>query len=233
MACMSKHVWNLCRKKEAWEKWIQTTRLKNQSFWAIKERSIDSWSWRKILALKDSLRNHVKYRIGDGKSVNCLHDNWSSSGVMVDILSNRDVSNLNMLVIDTVADFIKKTKWPDGKRLIEKVQICKRSMPVELTDMADRLECLGMKSIIQQECGITSDIVLSRVFHHMAAFPREILPTKEGLHKWGIVENNECCFCQEEENHGHLFFQCQHAAGVWRKLLMYLGEYQARWIAGK
>ncbi|GAA0172948.1 hypothetical protein LIER_26668 [Lithospermum erythrorhizon] len=70
-ACMAKHVWNLSeRKKTLWIKWINRYRLKGQSFWGIKERSIDSWIWRKLLQLRKILRPYAKYQIGDGTAIN-------------------------------------------------------------------------------------------------------------------------------------------------------------------
>ncbi|GAA0162020.1 reverse transcriptase [Lithospermum erythrorhizon] len=61
MACMAKHVWDIYSGKEVlWVKWLNTIRLKGLSFWGIKDRSVDSWVWRKILALRENLRPHVK-----------------------------------------------------------------------------------------------------------------------------------------------------------------------------
>ncbi|GAA0186661.1 hypothetical protein LIER_33949 [Lithospermum erythrorhizon] len=67
------------------------------------------------------------------------------------------------------------------------------------------------------------------------------LPMKDRLHRWGMIDSSTCCFCQEEENQCVAVFQCQFTSAVWRKVLMYLGEYndpqnwmaEARWIASK
>ncbi|GAA0151807.1 reverse transcriptase [Lithospermum erythrorhizon] len=63
MACMAKHIWDICSRKEAlWVKWINTIRLKGVSFWGVKERSIDSWVWRKLLMLRDTIKPHEEYK---------------------------------------------------------------------------------------------------------------------------------------------------------------------------
>ncbi|GAA0165579.1 hypothetical protein LIER_40012 [Lithospermum erythrorhizon] len=43
LACMPKHIWNVCCGKESlWVKWIHTYRKRGQSIWDITMRSIDS-----------------------------------------------------------------------------------------------------------------------------------------------------------------------------------------------
>ncbi|GAA0154120.1 hypothetical protein LIER_43259 [Lithospermum erythrorhizon] len=99
-AGMANHVWNLSERKEAlWVKWINTYR--------------------------EILRPYVKYQIGDATAVNCKFDNWSSNGIMVDILSPRSISMMNMGKTDIVADFLLKVRWPVGRRLTNDIQLCK------------------------------------------------------------------------------------------------------------
>ncbi|GAA0144367.1 reverse transcriptase [Lithospermum erythrorhizon] len=77
MACMAKHIWDLCTGNEAlWVKWINTVRLKGQSFWGIKVRGVDSWVWKKMLTVREDLKENVKYRrVKNGKTVNCRYNN--------------------------------------------------------------------------------------------------------------------------------------------------------------
>ncbi|GAA0154229.1 hypothetical protein LIER_12277 [Lithospermum erythrorhizon] len=87
VACMAKHLWNLCSNKEAlWVKWINTYRLKGQNFWRVKRRSIDSWSWSKI-------------------------------GIPAKFLSKRSISILRMATIDIVAHPKEVIKWPRRRAL--------------------------------------------------------------------------------------------------------------------
>ena len=42
-----------------------------------------------------------------------------------------------------------------------------------------------------------------------------ILPCNRNLLKWGRIETNLCCFCQEEETISHLLYYCTHAESIW------------------
>ncbi|GAA0176239.1 hypothetical protein LIER_42047 [Lithospermum erythrorhizon] len=49
-ACMALHMWDICSLKESlWVEWIVTYKLKGKSFWGLKMKSSDSWSWRKLI----------------------------------------------------------------------------------------------------------------------------------------------------------------------------------------
>ncbi|GAA0157774.1 hypothetical protein LIER_38518 [Lithospermum erythrorhizon] len=86
LACMAKHVWNICMGKEAlWVKWISTFR--------------------------EILKSYVKYHIGNGRNINCLFDNWSFNGVVADFLSDRSISTLQVACTDSVVDLMRKVKW--------------------------------------------------------------------------------------------------------------------------
>ncbi|GAA0139128.1 hypothetical protein LIER_00737 [Lithospermum erythrorhizon] len=43
------------------------------------------------------LKSHVKYKIGNGETVKYLFDNWSTHGVLADVLSASIISSSNML----------------------------------------------------------------------------------------------------------------------------------------
>lgn len=42
--------------------WVKENLLKGRSFWQIKIPQNCTWSWRKILKLKDISRNFIRYR---------------------------------------------------------------------------------------------------------------------------------------------------------------------------
>ncbi|GAA0164487.1 hypothetical protein LIER_20108 [Lithospermum erythrorhizon] len=134
--------------------WCQTTFLPIQTVEAIektmnqylrkgaigvKERSIDSWVWRKLLMLRDAIKPHEKYKVEDGKIMNYLYDNWSSEGVMVEAFSARERSVLGLLSTDSVADFCRNMKWPKGRRFTENISRCKNLLLATLSDAEDRM----------------------------------------------------------------------------------------------
>jgi hypothetical protein len=69
-AAMLKHVWNLCsdRENSIWSSWVWTYLIKRRSFWELKCPGDCSWTWRKILNLRELARGKIKYQVGDGRT---------------------------------------------------------------------------------------------------------------------------------------------------------------------
>ncbi|KAL0289207.1 UNVERIFIED_CONTAM: hypothetical protein Sradi_7078000 [Sesamum radiatum] len=65
-----------------WVHWILQYRLQDSSVWTIRTRT-GTWGWRKLIRLRDSLRPHVLYQIGDGTSFSLWHDPWHPGGPMI------------------------------------------------------------------------------------------------------------------------------------------------------
>ncbi|GJT78837.1 AT-hook motif nuclear-localized protein 1-like protein, partial [Tanacetum coccineum] len=63
-------------KDSLWVDWIKVMRLKNKIIWTIKQDPNASYGWNQMLELRDRMRKHVKYKIGDGKSIFFWHDKW-------------------------------------------------------------------------------------------------------------------------------------------------------------
>ncbi|GKC08985.1 hypothetical protein Tco_1000595, partial [Tanacetum coccineum] len=45
--------------------------------WEIEKQSNDSTLWKNLLDLREDIRKHVQYKVGDGFSVSMWHDSWS------------------------------------------------------------------------------------------------------------------------------------------------------------
>ncbi|GAV85105.1 hypothetical protein CFOL_v3_28544 [Cephalotus follicularis] len=69
--------WEIVTRKESmWVRWCYQVLLKDKSFWAAKVTSICSWSWRRVLLLRDSVATRLVYSIGDGGSTSLWLDPW-------------------------------------------------------------------------------------------------------------------------------------------------------------
>ncbi|GAA0171604.1 hypothetical protein LIER_25594 [Lithospermum erythrorhizon] len=120
--------------------------LKGASFKGIQGRSVDTWVWKKILALREVLRPHVEYKVGNGETVSCLHDKWCPEGVMTSILSEKDISVLNLLQTYTVVGFLKKVKWWNGRRLTQSILKCQNCIPELVTEAEDKVVWFGKEN---------------------------------------------------------------------------------------
>ncbi|GAA0176226.1 hypothetical protein LIER_29258 [Lithospermum erythrorhizon] len=121
-------------------------------------------------------------------------------GILADKLSCNNISAIQMLPSDLVANLMAKVKWPRGWRLTAEVQMCKNSIPALLSTSKDVLIRFGSSN----HCKV---------------------PTKDKLFTWEIMEDKQCVFCQHEESNQHLFFQFSVIRVIWRKMLMYLGQF--------
>ncbi|PWA73992.1 reverse transcriptase zinc-binding domain-containing protein [Artemisia annua] len=67
-------------KKTLWVKWINVEKLKGRSIWEVNQDSNSSIGWSNILRLREKVRNHVYYKIGNGKNVSTWFDKWCEVG---------------------------------------------------------------------------------------------------------------------------------------------------------
>lgn len=72
-----KHLWNVASQKESmWVKWLNVIKLKKRFIWDIDIEKKDNCGWKCLLNLRSWVGDHIRYRIGDGKSINVWHDRW-------------------------------------------------------------------------------------------------------------------------------------------------------------
>ncbi|GAA0170138.1 hypothetical protein LIER_24469 [Lithospermum erythrorhizon] len=73
-------------------------------------RSVDSWAWRKLMQLRSIVRPYVKMLVRNGETTNFLYDSWHQKGVIVDLVSAREISLLRINGADFVAEVMRKIK---------------------------------------------------------------------------------------------------------------------------
>ncbi|GAA0148363.1 hypothetical protein LIER_07828 [Lithospermum erythrorhizon] len=99
-ACMAKHLWNICIGKDTlWIRWLHSYRLKGVSIWGVQWRSIDTNTWCKLLSLRGEMR------------------------------PLRSIQLLRVLKADSVAEFLKRNKWPSNRLVNDEIRTCIEGMP--------------------------------------------------------------------------------------------------------
>ncbi|GJX55147.1 hypothetical protein Tco_0285044 [Tanacetum coccineum] len=83
-------------KNTLWVKWVNAVKLKGKSIWDIQKEYNDNWIWKTLLDLRGKIRKNVYKVLGDEKSTNVWHDQWSSVGIQSDIVNNRDIYNARL-----------------------------------------------------------------------------------------------------------------------------------------
>ena len=89
-ATVMKHIWNMFYRKDSlWVAWVQRIYLKQGSLWCAKIPSICSWSWRKILQLRDRIRPFIRHKVSNGVGTFLWHDLWNQLGPLLPRFGDR------------------------------------------------------------------------------------------------------------------------------------------------
>ncbi|GAA0157535.1 hypothetical protein LIER_14785 [Lithospermum erythrorhizon] len=125
---------------------------KGMSFWGVTKRSMDSFILSKLLMLRDVIKPHVRYNIVNKAGMLFWHI-WTSAvhlqplgHLTFAIKSATDCNNISAiqkLPSDSVADLMEKVKWPRGWRCTVEVQMCQNSIPALLSTSKDELIRFG------------------------------------------------------------------------------------------
>ncbi|XP_022869365.1 uncharacterized protein LOC111388792 [Olea europaea var. sylvestris] len=112
-AAMLKHLWSLCPDSASslWVSWARCYLLKGRNIWELKCPGDCSWSWRKILGLRDIGRDKMKFRIGNGRRASLWYDNWHSLGPLEKILEERIIRESKLSRLAKVAVIVEGDTW--------------------------------------------------------------------------------------------------------------------------
>ncbi|GJX96968.1 peptidase C48, SUMO/sentrin/Ubl1 [Tanacetum coccineum] len=111
-----KHLWNSVASKESlWVKWINTVKLKGKSIWDTQCYANDSWCWKTILSLRTLVINHIRYKIGNGRSISVWYDRWNENNALSNNIPKRDVCLAGFNDQNKICDMIEgnRWKWPE------------------------------------------------------------------------------------------------------------------------
>jgi hypothetical protein len=61
---------------------VEVILLKGRSFWLVSIPQVCTWSWRKLLKLRDEARHFIKFSVGDGSKIHMWFDDWHPNGVL-------------------------------------------------------------------------------------------------------------------------------------------------------
>ncbi|KAJ0955349.1 putative RNA-directed DNA polymerase [Helianthus annuus] len=104
-ALMVAHIWSLLVNRESlWVKWIHAYRIRDRNFWDVPVRNNITWSWRKMLGLRQSIRNNLWVDIGDGVNTSVWFDKWEAMCPLGDFISPRTIANAGLHMNSCVAD---------------------------------------------------------------------------------------------------------------------------------
>lgn len=233
-AYLMKQIWSICEEKESlWLKWVHAIILKGSSLWEVESKQKNSWIWKRMLWIRDQCESFIKRVIGRGTSTSFWYDPWHPWGILIKKFLGLK-QKLNIPLGAKVSDVLQGTQWnfPFGRgwnnQVIDFYNSC-RSIPISNGDDVWRWTPSQKFSIYSALWDIETPspslswtkIVWSRCILPRFAFILwiafwERLPTLQKLAQWGIVDDDLCHLCHEQqESHSHLFFHCSYSRRVW------------------
>lgn len=89
-----KLIWNLFSKSGSlWVAWCRNHKLKRKCFWRLSSNSPGSAMWKQLLKLRNTAKQFLSCKVGDGKNCSFWFDTWTPFGQLFSFLS---LVNLNI-----------------------------------------------------------------------------------------------------------------------------------------
>ncbi|GJW14949.1 hypothetical protein Tco_0019082 [Tanacetum coccineum] len=88
-------------------------KLKKRSVWDISADSKDSWGWKCLLNFISWIGDHMRYRIGDGNSINIWHDKWHEGLSLSSLFSKKEIFYAGFKDYDKIKDVVAFSNSPD------------------------------------------------------------------------------------------------------------------------
>ncbi|XP_059433958.1 uncharacterized protein LOC132167079 [Corylus avellana] len=109
---MLRHVWSLfARSGSLWVAWVKDYLLKRKSFWSVSIPQNCSWSWRKILKLREIAKRILKFKVGNGENIFLWQDSWHPSGILIEVFGHRAVYDAHSSLEAKLSSVILNGDW--------------------------------------------------------------------------------------------------------------------------
>ena len=186
--------------------------------------------------LRERAKNHVFYKLGNGRNVSAWFDRWNSEGPLSEFISNREIYNARLRLDCTVEDLVVDNNWcwPMDWRnkfpRLKDIQVPMLNSSCEdkamwVTNSGKKTE-YATKTAWSDLSSNGNTVVWKDVVWYAQNIPRhsfvlwlavqERLMTQDRLAAWKQDDELRCTFCNLcQDSHEHLFFQCQYTGKVW------------------
>ena len=251
-ATIMKHIWNLFYRNDSiWVAWVREVLLRRSSIWIARTPSRCSWSWRKILQLRDRVRPFIRHQVCNGVKTFLWHDFWNHLGPIFPLFGERILYDSAIPKNARVSEVIDGTRWnwpfPVSADLIALKNSCAGYLlDINREDIISWTQSTSGVFTVSSACNSIRPRKPPVQWHAAVWFSQSIkrhsfiawlviqdrLSTQDKLLRWGLISSMACVYCQaNEENRNHLFFECQVTSGIWMRVLRMCGQYRLprRW----
>ncbi|GKB33426.1 RNA-directed DNA polymerase, eukaryota, reverse transcriptase zinc-binding domain protein [Tanacetum coccineum] len=85
----------------------------------------ENWMWKSLMDLREAIRKHMQYNIGDGNTTSMWHDRWTQMPAIDTILSRREIFSAGFSNDASIADCIHNNRWKWPNEWVIKYPILK------------------------------------------------------------------------------------------------------------
>ncbi|XP_071694959.1 uncharacterized protein [Rutidosis leptorrhynchoides] len=234
-----KQLWKIVERKESlWYKWVNTVKLKGRSIWDIQSDYKDSWNWGQLLKLREKIKEHVHYYVGNGKQTSFWYDEWDVKGPIQLIIPRRERYSAGINDQISVHDFnqIYGDHWPNEWRtrfpMVNHIQIPVINDNVDMVKWVtnDKISVDYSTKQVRRDLRVNGSL---KDWYHVVWFKQLVpkhafilwlviwdrLPTQERISKWKPTLNSLCPLCGRiPDSVDHLFFKCCYSRNVWKTM---------------
>ena len=219
----------------------------NSSFLDVNIGHNVSYVWRSIVWGRELLKEGLRWRIGDGESVQVFKDPWIPRPTLFRPISRSSSDTANLKVSDLMSPFgwdkekLESILLPIDQEMVWSIPLSSRRRPDRWVWHYDGKGRFSVRSAYRVEMdrrcsGSTSgegldpfwwgklwkSQVPNKVKIHVWRAFHDALPTKISLSKRGIEADKFCPLCRDGlEDTSHVFWYCLEAQDVWRKSVLW------------
>ncbi|KAJ9536641.1 hypothetical protein OSB04_un000190 [Centaurea solstitialis] len=235
-ALITKNLWAiLSRRNNLWVQWIILHSLRG-SFWSARRHHRWSWTFARMMTIRDEIRRFVTISVGDGLSTNAWEDAWIPCGALSSIIPYRVFHGMSFTTSTTVHTVLNTIQgmWPTS--WIERNPvIASHIVPVTQPNQRD-VVCwdatnshtdFSVRRAYGSLVGHFDKVEWTNVVWFKGHIPKHAfctwlaclrrLPTQDRMINWKHDPPDfRCSLCNScMDSHSHLFFECTFASEVW------------------
>ncbi|GJZ10331.1 hypothetical protein Tco_0545090 [Tanacetum coccineum] len=168
--------------------------------------------WKNIMSLRDKVKKHIWWKLGNGKYVNVWHDRWCSVSPLSDFITTRDMYDVRLRNECTVREVIHegRWKWP-AEWNNDFTELDQLQVPMLKEDVED-------KDAWKSENGSEKKFMINSVWKDLNAEGTTINWYKLVCFTQ-YIPRHAFVTCKCIDSHNHMFFTCELSNEVCKELV--------------